>query len=128
MKNKIINMIAKLDNGPHSSDQLQGIDEALTILLETEVAKYKDALIWCSGNDDFQVGGKARVGWEKICVPLIEKICNPFALSHSLPSVNASTIYEDTLIKDKEHVCCEKCDAFRGHCAHPDSAHPYIIN
>ena len=33
--------------------------------------KFVDALIWCSGSDDFQVGGKARKGWEKICLPLL---------------------------------------------------------
>ena len=33
--------------------------------------KFIDALIWCSGSDDFQVGGKARKGWEKICLPLL---------------------------------------------------------
>ena len=33
--------------------------------------KFIDALIWCSGSEDFQVGGKARKGWEKICLPLL---------------------------------------------------------
>jgi len=31
-----------------------------------EVDKLKEALIWCSGSDDFQEGGKAREGWLKI--------------------------------------------------------------
>jgi len=35
--------------------------------------KFIDALIWCSGSDDFQVGGKARKGWEKICLPLLKQ-------------------------------------------------------
>ena len=35
--------------------------------------KFIDALIWCSGSDDFQVDGKARKGWEKICLPLLKK-------------------------------------------------------
>jgi len=39
---------------------------------EDTLREYKDALIWCSGSEDFQVGGKAREGWEKICVPLLE--------------------------------------------------------
>lgn len=38
--------------------------------------KYKDALIWCSGSEDFQVGGKAREGWEKICLPLLSESNN----------------------------------------------------
>ena len=40
---------------------------------EELIKKYKDALIWCSGSDDFQVGGKAREGWEKICLPLLKE-------------------------------------------------------
>lgn len=34
--------------------------------LEKENKKLKEALIWCSGSDDFQIEGKARKGWEKI--------------------------------------------------------------
>ena len=32
-----------------------------------------DALIWCSGSDDFQIEGKARAGWEKLCQPLLKE-------------------------------------------------------
>ena len=32
---------------------------------------YVEALQWCSGSNDFQPDGQARVGWEKIVVPLI---------------------------------------------------------
>lgn len=71
MKNRIINIIAKLDNGSHSSNQLQGVDEALFELFNKEIGKYKDALIWCSGSEDFQIGGKAREGWEKV-MPLLK--------------------------------------------------------
>ena len=39
---------------------------------EKDRQKFIDALIWCSGSDDFQVGGKARKGWEKICLPLLK--------------------------------------------------------
>ena len=72
MKNKIINIIAKLDNGSHSSNQLQGVDEALTELFDTEINKFKDALIWCSGSEYFQLEGKARIGWNKICKRLLK--------------------------------------------------------
>jgi len=41
-------------------------------IAEDTLREYKEALIWCSGSEDFQVGGKAREGWEKICVPLLE--------------------------------------------------------
>jgi hypothetical protein len=33
--------------------------------------RMREALIWCSGSDDFQEGGKAREGWLKLCAPLI---------------------------------------------------------
>lgn len=36
------------------------------------VRKLRNALIWCSGSDDFQIGGKARGGWEKLCMPLLQ--------------------------------------------------------
>ena len=38
-----------------------------------EIEKLKEALIWCSGSDDFQIEGKGRIGWEKICLPLLKK-------------------------------------------------------
>lgn len=41
--------------------------------LEKEIEKLKEALIWCSGSDDFQEEGKARKGWLKICKPLLNK-------------------------------------------------------
>jgi hypothetical protein len=37
------------------------------------IQKLKDALIWCSGSNDFQVGGKARDGWVRLCLPLLRK-------------------------------------------------------
>ena len=42
-------------------------------LLKSEKEKYIEALIWCSGSEDFQVDGKARKGWEKICLPLLKQ-------------------------------------------------------
>ncbi len=33
-----------------------------------------DALLWCSGSNDFQENGMAHVGWEKCCRPLIAKL------------------------------------------------------
>jgi hypothetical protein len=70
-KSEIYNIISKLDNGSHPSNQLQGVDEALVELFERELEKYKEALIWCSAASDFQVGGKAREGWKRLCQPLI---------------------------------------------------------
>lgn len=33
-----------------------------------------DALIWCSGSNDFQVGGVAYVGWERGPAPLLREL------------------------------------------------------
>jgi len=38
-----------------------------------EVKRFREALIWCSGSDDFQEGGKAREGWLKIVVPFLRE-------------------------------------------------------
>jgi len=41
--------------------------------LIAEIQKLKEALIWCSGAEDFQYpDGKARKGWEKIVKPLLD--------------------------------------------------------
>lgn len=39
--------------------------------LEAKLEALKDALIWCSGSDDFNEGGTAREGWLKVCQPLL---------------------------------------------------------
>ncbi len=31
-----------------------------------EIQELKDALVWCSGSQDFLEGGKAREGWDKL--------------------------------------------------------------
>lgn len=41
-------------------------------VLQESLQKYKDALRWCSGSKDFQEGGIAQPGWEKICAPLLK--------------------------------------------------------
>ncbi len=37
--------------------------------------EYRQALIWCGGSDDFAFNGKAQVGYDKICRPLIDGQC-----------------------------------------------------
>jgi hypothetical protein len=32
---------------------------------------YREALIWCSGSQDFQRGGIAQIGWDRLCRPLL---------------------------------------------------------
>ena len=50
--------------------------EAARKLAEERLAKSVDALIWCSGSDDFQDDGKAREGWLKLCAPILKEIDN----------------------------------------------------
>lgn len=45
IKSKIFNIIAKLDNGSHSSNQLQGADEALYELFLSHLTTERTALI-----------------------------------------------------------------------------------
>lgn len=33
-----------------------------------------DAILWCSASQDFQPGGQAEYGWDKLCRPLIAKL------------------------------------------------------
>ena len=47
--------------------------EAMAEKILEVVAPYRDALIWCSGSEDFGPGGKARKGWNKICRPLLAR-------------------------------------------------------
>lgn len=35
------------------------------------IDKYREALIWCGGSDDFAYGGKAQIGYDKIVRPLL---------------------------------------------------------
>lgn len=44
LKGKIINIIAKLDNGSHSANQLQGADEALAELFHSELERTKQEM------------------------------------------------------------------------------------
>ena len=48
---------------------------------------YQEALIWCSGSEDFQADGQARAGWLKLCAPLIDRA----ALSAALATQEAGT-------------------------------------
>lgn len=54
-------------------------DDALTRLAAAEgrVTALTEALVWCSGSDDFQVEGKARIGWIKLCAPLLATVTQP---------------------------------------------------
>lgn len=38
---------------------------------DAEIARLREALIWCGGSNDFSEGGVAREGWLKVCTPLL---------------------------------------------------------
>lgn len=48
----------------------QGIERLMAVHERAQLLR--DALIWCSGADDFAPGGKARAGFERIVLPLIK--------------------------------------------------------
>jgi len=48
------------------------MDVALAKAFAQIIDHYREALIWCSGSNDFAVDGQARKGWEKLCVPLLD--------------------------------------------------------
>lgn len=58
-------------NNRASDAEIARLTEALRAAEEREKASI-DALIWCSGSQDFNEGGQAREGWLKLCRPLID--------------------------------------------------------
>lgn len=49
----------------------RNVDADFKLDIARGIEQYIDALRWCSGSKDFQVGGQARRGWIKLVVPLI---------------------------------------------------------
>jgi hypothetical protein len=47
---------------------------SLALVFAEVIDNYIEALQWCSGSGDFQVEGKARKGWNRLCVPLIKDV------------------------------------------------------
>ena len=62
IKSEIIRIIAKLDNGSHSSNQLQGIDETLTAIFYAHLKELKNQIIEKSTFE----GGVSSNGWYQI--------------------------------------------------------------
>ena len=50
-------------------NEYQAENELMFQLLE----QLYEMLIWCGGSEDFQEGGKARIGWEKGAIPTLER-------------------------------------------------------
>jgi hypothetical protein len=61
----------------YGHEWLAALDESLAAAkregAREAVARYREALIWCGGSDDFSPRGKAREGWEKIVLPLLDE-------------------------------------------------------
>lgn len=62
IKSEIIRIIAKLDNGSHSSNKLQGIDETLTAIFYAHLKELKNQIIEKSTFE----GGVSSNGWYQI--------------------------------------------------------------
>jgi len=69
---KLCVLIDKIDNTKNENKNCRIKEEDVPILT-TELDKYQDALMWCSGSEDFAPGGKAHMGWMKICKSLLKK-------------------------------------------------------
>lgn len=41
------------------------------VATEKILEAHVEALLWCGGSEDFQICGRARSGWNKICAPLL---------------------------------------------------------
>lgn len=89
-------------------------DRVLKMKKQTEVDKLKKALIWCSGSQDFQIEGKARRGWERICVPLLKskqktmkkqtnKVCN------NCSQIKSKRICCGFITVENDMVTCSEC-------------------
>ena len=56
-------------------EALLNLNEALVELMDdrdAKLAKFQEALLWCSGSADFNEGGVAYKGWLKVCAPLLK--------------------------------------------------------
>lgn len=51
--------------------EMLAMAEARAEAAEARVKRLEEALLWCSGSNDFNEGGVAREGWLKICAPLL---------------------------------------------------------
>ena len=49
------------------------MEPALAEAFARVLDEYVYALLWCSSSDDFQPGGRASAGWERVCAPLLRK-------------------------------------------------------
>jgi hypothetical protein len=48
------------------------MDSELATVFAEKLDDYIAALQWCGGSPDFNEGGRARIGWEKVVKPLLD--------------------------------------------------------
>lgn len=65
-----------------TSEDLHGKSDIAAELAARDalLSKCFEALVWCSGSNDFQTDGVASEGWEKICRPLIAELLRTLGL------------------------------------------------
>ena len=59
-----------IDNEKLKKENEQLIEDNLMLIRDLE--EQQEIIMWCGGSDDFAIGGKARIGWEKI-LPIIKE-------------------------------------------------------
>ena len=74
------------------------------------VRKLRNALMWCGASDDFQVGGKARKGWEKLCVPLLQgKSEKRHCCAVGCPKDAEFEIYYEGAVRPDDSISTDAC-------------------
>lgn len=67
----LIDLALAEDLTPYTLTRLHDAVVAERDALRAQVNALREALIWCSGSNDFNEGGIAREGWLWMCAPLL---------------------------------------------------------
>ena len=88
------------------------------------VRKLRNALIWCSGSDDFQIGGKSRKGWEKLCVPLLQgNSANKPCCAIGCPKNAEFEIFYEGAVTPDDSISTDACSGHVGELLTDASVH-----
>lgn len=74
LADRIEALIAERDDYAHKLMQANNTYTEMHLEIERlsdKLAKALEALLWCSGSNDFNEGGIARKGWLKVCAPIL---------------------------------------------------------
>lgn len=72
------------------------VGPAEELLLE-RIHQLEDALVWCSGSNDFQEGGTARVGFLELVQPLLKTLASGKPVTTASDAGTESTDYGELL-------------------------------